>query len=665
MAANLSRDTGVIDSSIPLSKARIWGMALLLLIVSQFLFWSVVGVAERAARPAGMEMRPDVHYVLYDKAGEQISGGWELKADRQRFRGYLASGSLKADYAVFSVLVTVDDKMQPLALFLENREYIEDISLNGVPIQPDKPLRRLQGDVSSETALYPLPSRYLQNGTNVVYIKTSEVSPQIYLSPFAIGPADELEAAYRTRSLLEVDIPVAGVAILLFTIALCLVVNWPHEDRIRMRWLIAFLAINAVSTLFLTLIPAMGNPLMVQLPVIVLSNFLLGLIAGRYAVLDTGSTSRWPYWMAGGFAGLIAIGAILLLVFQPAFPMASLRLALFGSHIAAIMLTTSAIVLLVRGVAVSGGDRWVERLVLILCLTTFVVDRLANFFDLYAMFNPDWPISLYWSPIVGPLLGIGMVLSLARQAGEARREVTQSNEILAARLVEQDAALSRSYDAQKQMLQRQVMLEERQRIVRDMHDGIGGQLLGLMMQVRSGGVDKVEVEQGLQSSIADLRLIVDSMDSAEEGLAETLRSFEHRVRAQVEAAGMAFKVEHGLKDGEPGPSPRPTLQILRILQEAVTNAMRHSGGSEISLASSYTDNGSINISVSDNGNGMPKEIKGGRGMTSMQTRASGVGGKLNIETSQGSTKVSLSLPNISFSEAPISKGPKPQLGTGL
>jgi hypothetical protein len=149
----------MMEQGAALSRARIWGTALLLLLVSQFLFWTVVGFTERAARPASMSMQPDVHYVLYDKDEEQISGGWELKADRDRHRGYFAPGSQKANYAVFSILFTVDDKTKPLALSLENREYIDEIRLNGLPIQPDKPLRRLRGDVSAETALYPLSSR--------------------------------------------------------------------------------------------------------------------------------------------------------------------------------------------------------------------------------------------------------------------------------------------------------------------------------------------------------------------------------------------------------------------------------------------------------------------------------------------------------------------------
>ena len=628
----------------PLARARGWGIALLILLGSQLLFWTFVGVAERAARPPDIAMRDYVTYTLYDKSGEAISASGELRAERSGFAGYRGKGDPKADYALFYILFTVKDKSVPQAVYITNREWIDEISINGIPAQPDKPLRRLQGGYSEEAALYPLASRFVQNGVNVLFVKTPVVQQVVTAPPFVVGPAKALESAYRTRSILQSDVPIAGVAILLFTIALCLVVNWPHEDRLRMRWLIAFLTVNALTTMLLTLMPAFGIPLTFQIGLLIISNLFLGLSASRYAVLDTGSEARWPFWASGVFAILIVVSSVVIAFLVTDAPSYPYLVGIKISQGAALLLATAAIFLLVRHMATTDSERWLERLVLILCLTTFVVDKLAQNADVYVPFDGQWPIALYWSPIVGPLLGIGMVLSLARQAGAARREVTKSNEILAARLIEQDAALARSYDAQKQMLGRQVMLEERQRIVRDMHDGIGGQLLGLMMQVRQGGVDKVEVEQGLQSSIADLRLIVDSMDSAEDGLAETLRSFEHRVRAQVEAAGIVFNVKHGLNDGELGPGPRPTLQILRILQEAVTNAMRHSGGTVIMLASGYAVDGSINISIEDNGKGMPLEIRGGRGLASMQTRASGVGGVLTWASNGEGTQLALKLP---------------------
>ena len=624
-------------------RVRGWGIALLLVFTSQLIFWVAVGLAERAARPPGMEMRPFVTYTLYNKAGEPISESGALRAERLGYIDYRGKGDSQADYALFNILFTVKDKSVPQALFIANRELIDEISINGIPAQPDKPLRRLQGELSAEAALYPLADRYLQQGTNVLFVKTSAAKLSVQMPPFAVGPSAEIASAYRTRSMLQEDVPIAGVAILLFTVALCLVVNWPHEDKPRMRWLIAFLTVNALSTLVLTLMPSLGIPPLVQIALLVLSNLLLGLSASRYATLDTGGEGNWQFYAVGGFSFLVVFASVAVLLLAKDEPFAPYLTAIKISYLAALLLATAAMFLLIRHCAASGGERWLERLVLIICLTVFAVDKLAQITDVFVPFDDGWPISLYWSSIVGPLLGIGMVLSLARQAGEARREVTLSNIILAERLEEQDAELARQYQAQRQMLQRQVMLEERQRIVRDMHDGIGGQLLGLMMQVRSGGVDKEEVERGLQSSMADLRLIVDSMDSAEEGLVETLRSFEHRVRPQMEAAGIeltfAVDVDEAVNLG-----PRPTLQVLRILQEAVTNAMRHSGGNRIKVSGSTQLGQILEMSVADNGLGLSAAVRRGRGLTSMETRARNLGGELSFAGEVRGTTLRLSVP---------------------
>lgn len=621
--------------------------AALVLAVSQLLFWGMVTVAERQSRPADLSSRPYVEFQVLDAKGEPVENGRRFKAMYQGTSGYRVDADVEGETDFFSILFQVEDKEQQLALFMAIRENLKEVKVNGITVQPDVPLSELQGPVTSEPAYFLLPKNVLQDGVNVLYISKDHEGMVSALPEFSIGPAKELAQAYRWKSRYLVDIPLAGVAILVFTIALCLAVNWPQNDRPRMRWLIGFLASSMLFTLTLTFNPVSEQlPLSVSGGMVIAFQIVIALTMAKYVTFDVEASPkvhRTINWLVG--LATIILGGIYAASFwsddwfEKAFPIAVWRSFTFN-----ILMTIPCILALCWTIASGKCDRWLERMIVIVCLSTFAMDRLSSSFDIYSPFDPTLPISLYWSPIVGSLLGMGMIFSLARQASEARRTVVQSNEILAARLDEQNAELSRSYDAQKQMLQRQVILEERQRIVRDMHDGIGGQLLGLMMQVRGGDVEKKQVEEGLQSSIADLRLIVDSMDTADESLAETLRSFEHRVRAQVEAAGITFNAEHGLDEGAPGPGPRPTLQILRLLQEAVTNAMRHSGAGAISLSSHQESDGSIQIVIADNGKGLPNEIKGGRGLTSMRSRAEAVGGTLSIESGPAGTALKLSLP---------------------
>lgn len=628
---------------------RVWRdgttAALVVFLVLLF-FWGAVLLGEKSVRPDGMTARPSVQFQPIDDDGKVIDPQKILTAPYFKdpiYRSTVEEGGRRVAFLIpFKANKLGDD----LAFFIGPTPGLQEIQLNGQVIQPNIPLDTLRGAADGKALYYMLPLLAVRAGDNEIKVLVETQSPILALAPFHIGPAVEAARATNRIDLITNFIPTIAVSFLIFAFLLCAVVNWPSVDRPRVRTLMVLMVVWAARTYFITF----QTP--IELPFLITS-FIYYVLEGSVVVafarhLLAGEPlsqkwSRWFFWLWIALIVYLAGITIAGFVVGPAIREWFKNLALLIS-VALLILALIGLPLLAWGIATRSDGRRLERFALMFCLLALVVDAGDSAFDWTVPFFPELSLTFYVAASAGLLLGLGVVASIAREASEARRTVVQSNEILAAKLDEQNAELARSYDAQKQMLQRQVMLEERQRIVRDMHDGIGGQLLGLMMQVRQGGADKIQVEQGLQSSIADLRLIVDSMDSADDGLAETLRSFEHRVRAQVEAAGLAFTVEHGLKDGEPGPAPRPTLQILRILQEAVTNAMRHSGGTEISLISRIDDNGFIHISVRDNGRGLPAEIKGGRGLTSMRSRAEAVGGNLKIDGNESGTTLSLIIP---------------------
>ncbi len=617
----------------------------LFLVFSQFLFWPAVHYAEQISRPAQIDQRPSIELEALDSNRNVIHGGKRYTARRQRQQGYYAPLVPGVDYVRFYIPFKAVADSHNLGLYMSLRDDVVEIRLNNIIILPEVTVSRQQGSLNVGPQYVPLPPAVVRKGENILSLDVRSTGTVNDFPTFSIGDAENLSSAHRWRNMFALDLPLAGVAVLVFTVLLCAVIDWPKDDRPRIRAIMLLLSLSAVSTAVLSYIPQ-DWPFTVTIGIYVFSSAGIGLSALQYAQSDgqfafsSGRLIRWS-WLA--LPVLIAI-PLLLTNFEPAIAPKLISGMLEVSFWFVSVLCVIAATMLAAATVRSGWSSWLERLLLILCFSFFALDRLGSIFELHSLLDRDVPLTLPWSPIVGVPLGLSIILSLAKQATEARKTVTQSNGILAAKLIEQSAELDRSYDAQKQMLHRQVVLEERQRIVRDMHDGIGGQLLGLMMQVRNGGVDKIEVEQGLQSSLADLRLIVDSMDSAEDGLAETLRSFEHRVRAQVEAAGMAFEVKHGLNDGLPGPGPRPTLQILRILQEAVTNAMRHSGGNAISLSSAYTEEGAIVISIGDNGRGIPDAVQGGRGLINMRTRALAVGGQLEIHPQEVGTLIRFVIP---------------------
>jgi signal transduction histidine kinase len=626
---------------------RTFAVAALIIAAAIAVFWAIVTIGEKAARPDGFGSYSSISFVAFDRDGRRLWTNRELLAAHEDPYEYVSRIKDKvAITAEYSGSFDAEAGGQ-YALFLSRRADLIRVRFNGTEIMPDVRSPRLNGSFVAEPTLFEFPAELMREGSNRFTIKIGRSLRGPFIFPdFAVGPTEQLVFAHSVRHLMAVEISIIGIVIMAFTALLAMVVTWPQQDRRRNLWFVAMLATSALGSITFMFSTAEkydaiwlgGTSLLVA--ALSLSSLLYAMNDVANGIIINGRNM----WLA--VVGLSSLALVIAITnYIGINDQYYLFIFMITCRLLSVGLGILAMLLLAYETARSGGVRWLERFILIIWLVATALDRgNPGLFSVSSPFAADLPLSLQWTPILGSLTGLAMVASLARQASEARLTVVHANERLTEMLAKRESELDRSYDAQKQMLQRQVMLEERQRIVRDMHDGIGGQLLGLMMQVRSGGVNKVDVEQGLQSSIADLRLIVDSMDTAEEGLAETLRSFEHRVRAQVEAAGMVFDAKHGLDDDTPGPGPRPTLQILRILQEAVTNAMRHSGASAIALSSHQDADGRIHISIADNGKGLPAEIKGGRGLTSMRSRAEAVGGTLDIESGSDGTILKLALP---------------------
>ncbi|MDF7775417.1 ATP-binding protein [Sphingomonas sp. AOB5] len=623
--------------------AGLWAAAALIFVAVQLLFWLMVGWGETAVRPASLTARPWVEYQSLDEAGKPVGAPARAAYDIDPiYNAPIGRGSPRAAFLIpFDLAQPQDD----LAFFLASTQGLEEIEVNGHLLQPNVPLNALRGASDGEAVFYMLPKGALKAGRNQIRVLVETQSAIIALAPFSIGPAEEAARAVKAAELVGKTLPTVAVSFLLFAILLCMVVNWPAEDRPRVRALLALLALWMARTYFITFQTPFEIPFLFTYFIYYLLETSALMAFGRYVVIEGQLDPRWRRGIGWLWIALIAgtvIATGLGLAMGPSAQHLMKRLPQ-AVGIASLLVGVGSLLVLARSAAQSADGRLIERGALMLCMTAFLVDAADSAFGLTVPFATGLPLTFYIAAPAGILLGLGVIMSAAREATEARRTVMTANRVLAERLAQREAELDRTHETQQQMLRRQVMLEERQRIVRDMHDGIGGQLLGLMMQVRGGAIAGPQIEAGLQSSIADLRLIVDSMDTAEESLVETLRSLEHRVRPQIEAAGMAFHFFDEAQDGIAPPGPRATLQILRILQEAVTNAVRHSGASEIRLETA-SDADELRISVADNGKGIGAAVRRGRGLKSMETRAGAVGGRLAVESGPGGTRVSLILP---------------------
>jgi signal transduction histidine kinase len=184
--------------------------------------------------------------------------------------------------------------------------------------------------------------------------------------------------------------------------------------------------------------------------------------------------------------------------------------------------------------------------------------------------------------------------------------------------------------------------EERRRLMRDMHDGIGSQLITTATAVERGALPPEQVAALLRDCIADLRLVIDSLEPGHGDLALALAGLRYRLEPRLRSAGLESRWElEGL--GDIVLAPTDVLQVMRIVQEALTNVIKHSGARHATL-SAWSDGHSVSIRLTDDGAGPQPEHREGRGLANMRTRAQRLQGSVDVKFGKTGTEVLLRFP---------------------
>jgi len=238
-----------------------------------------------------------------------------------------------------------------------------------------------------------------------------------------------------------------------------------------------------------------------------------------------------------------------------------------------------------------------------------------------------------------------IAMGLARQSVGIYRLAAMNNETLAQRISQKEQELQAHHDTMRSQEAERTLVAERGRIMADVHDGIGSQLLGLMLQARSGKVSREEMADGLQAALDDLYLVIDSLDTVEGSLENVLGAYRARIAPKCEAAGIALDWQiEGTQTGRLS-APTTMLQLCRILQEAISNAIRHGKATRIRMLLSESA-GQTTVTLTDNGSGFdPSTVEGlGRGLTSMRKRAASIGARLAFTDANPGCRISITLP---------------------
>ncbi len=243
-----------------------------------------------------------------------------------------------------------------------------------------------------------------------------------------------------------------------------------------------------------------------------------------------------------------------------------------------------------------------------------------------------------------PLLVLGSLLNILQDLKGHKSRLETLSETVSVQAEELDERDSLIAKAQRN----QTIMEERQRFTRDIHDGIGGQLLSLLLRVRTGNIQKDEIAREIQAGLDDLRLVVDSLDHTGDNLEAALTTFRARARNQLDAANITLNWEQSDKIFIKFRTTRGTLHLFRFLQESITNVIKHSKAKNAWIKIVQADETSpLTVLVSDDGKGSTLEEvsnSSGRGMRNLKNRAEHLGAKFNINFETDGTQLELEIP---------------------
>ncbi|MFP5514175.1 MAG: sensor histidine kinase [Alphaproteobacteria bacterium] len=517
----------------------------------------------------------------------------------------------------------------------------------------------IQSDVVVNQAM-PLiqrvPTQLLRDGENLIDIRMEAWSQSGgFLDTVLVGPDLLLRSAYGEREWMMVTLPRLLVA---WQAALCLslLIVWiGHRDE----------PIHLVMSLILGLGVLQGLPMFSAEPNGFERLFRVVNFAGQW------QGALLPFVMCRLVGRELAVPIRFLLVVPAVIAIAFLVAAIDPARLQPWFALLWLVVVIPWAVAMLGWSTWIlisaairrnhapaqivlGGLIVIIMMAGHDILSVTGVLDLRV---PS--MTRYMAPLLMTVISATLMWRFAQALGE----VSRFNDVLRREMATAEAELRASFAREQAQTRTAALESERLRLTRDLHDGLAGQLVSIVAQCELPQHDYRCIGAAARQALDDLRLVVASLDDVGNDLGMMLAQFYDRIGPQLQAQGMELDWQMAPLPDIEGLRSEHALTLFRILQEAVTNAVRHSGCRRVAIVmapapASDPEGGpdregrfAVRIVVQDEGGGIPGGASGGiaaarpgKGLNNMRTRAASLGAELTLFSGSDGTRVIIDLP---------------------
>jgi len=260
---------------------------------------------------------------------------------------------------------------------------------------------------------------------------------------------------------------------------------------------------------------------------------------------------------------------------------------------------------------------------------------------------PAIPEGLRWAvqglAFALPLALLGAGLLYTQGFARARQKAEQDHAQFEQRMQERVTEMERNFGVIAEQRLEQVTERERKRIAADLHDDLGAKLLTIVHTSESDRISSLARE-----ALEEMRLSVRGLTGKPVQLLDALGDWRAEVVSRLGQANINAEWKSPAEDIVHTLPARAYVQTTRIFREAVSNIIKHSGGTNCTISCTVSA-GDFIVVIQDNGQGIPAELDGrldrGHGMASMKSRAKQMHGQCLVESGPGwGTVIRLTIP---------------------
>ena len=250
----------------------------------------------------------------------------------------------------------------------------------------------------------------------------------------------------------------------------------------------------------------------------------------------------------------------------------------------------------------------------------------------------------------GPTFAMVFTIAFGIRVLKAFTDLGKSNQVLETSMSKVRAELLESEANRQELVVSQTLTSERARLMQEMHDGIGSNLITALAVAQQQKHPRTSIDV-LRRALGDLKLTVDSLEPVEGDLVALLGNLRHRMARDMADAGVSCKWEVEECQSLPWLDAANALHVLRIHNEAIGNVLSHSNADEMRIGCVEHELDGVRgilTYVKDNGDGFAlDDVTNGKGLLNMKARAHSLHGALFFESEPGmGTSISLWLPYV-------------------